>query len=844
MRCRALRQGDGKIRGAARWPAIVVLWLILPGPAAAMGKSSQPEMNGLRDLPVDLFDGLKPYMQLKPYYKITPPIRKFLKHSSRYRARKALSEISRMLKNPAYRKERPQLYFLMARIARVLRKKRLEKDCLVRALRSYPRMKDEIAYRLGLMALADRNHSLAATILEQVPRWSPLHLRARKEWARALTRSFRPDVAARTIEKHLNQHHLYPENGPEWPSLKALEDAKRQVLKHPRKKGPGPLSRAVRAELTFLCAELYMRARKFSKAAAIYRRLWSRHPRSRFARKAKARLRKLKKRIGKGAGLGLRDLLFRAQVLLAAGHSRSALGYFRKLSRLLRRKSAKRLFRDRVQFGLALAYFERGLHRKAMRMFRKLSADASTMALRARALFRWAECLKRRRRIDKALGHFAAVAMRYPKSMRAADALYLSAFCARRYGHHDKARKLFGQLAEFYPESPFANLATWWQSWYAYRKGDFKTAGSGFRKLIRRLPCSLEESRALFWLGRVMERSGQNATLIYKKITEIYSHNLYSHLADLRLKVNPAQDAGAYDDIFDAIGDNRLYPREAFKEPRLLKAAEWLRLGFRKEALKLLRKIEYDNNLTEPMALVMAQIHLGIKSLRRTYWILRRTSYPFSYYRPSSRFHQMSRTSYPKRFAGGVISAARRNRLNPALLFALIREESSFHPRAVSPREAYGLTQVIMATALDMARELKLKRPKPRDLFRPSLNLALGARFLRKLIRYYRNRPLLALAAYNAGPGNVNKWLQKRGFHNKGPVPIGEFVEEIPFEETYKYVLNVYRSLSAYHLLYGKYLAQKMKRRGYRKRGRSRRHYRTRKRRGRTLSKLSRITRR
>jgi soluble lytic murein transglycosylase-like protein len=122
----------------------------------------------------------------------------------------------------------------------------------------------------------------------------------------------------------------------------------------------------------------------------------------------------------------------------------------------------------------------------------------------------------------------------------------------------------------------------------------------------------------------------------------------------------------------------------------------------------------------------------------------------------------------PVKFAGTIAIAAKRNELDPALLSAVIGQESGFQPRAVSSAGAIGLMQLMPETA----RELGV-----RDPFDPAQNVDGGAKYLRTLIDRYHGRLDFALAAYNAGPGAVDKF---------GGVP--------PYPETQAYVKNILSS--------------------------------------------------
>lgn len=111
--------------------------------------------------------------------------------------------------------------------------------------------------------------------------------------------------------------------------------------------------------------------------------------------------------------------------------------------------------------------------------------------------------------------------------------------------------------------------------------------------------------------------------------------------------------------------------------------------------------------------------------------------------------------AFPPAFAREVARAAESNRIEPALLWALTRQESRFDPRAVSRSRALGLAQLLPGTAGDMARELRESLPVDTLMFEPDRALRYGARYLRKLLDRFDGEVPVALTAYNAGPGKV-----------------------------------------------------------------------------------------
>ena len=130
------------------------------------------------------------------------------------------------------------------------------------------------------------------------------------------------------------------------------------------------------------------------------------------------------------------------------------------------------------------------------------------------------------------------------------------------------------------------------------------------------------------------------------------------------------------------------------------------------------------------------------------------------------------------------------------IFHALVREESSFNKDIVSWAGAKGLSQLMPATARRVASWVDLS-VNDVTIFDPKTNLRIGSKYLGYLHGYFNNNPFLAVAAYNAGEGNVGKWLSK-----KGNLPTDMFVESIPFRETRHYVKRVLGTYQTYHMLY------------------------------------------
>ena len=154
------------------------------------------------------------------------------------------------------------------------------------------------------------------------------------------------------------------------------------------------------------------------------------------------------------------------------------------------------------------------------------------------------------------------------------------------------------------------------------------------------------------------------------------------------------------------------------------------------------------------------------------------------------------RVSYPVDYAATLANEARKANVDPLFFASLIRQESFWDPEALSPADAYGLTQVIPPTGEAIAATIGVIAFEPTDLFRPALSLEFGANYLGGQIARYGN-PLIALSAYNAGPGNASRWAALEA------ASAADLVEAIDFVETRNYVTYIYEAFAHYRLAWG-----------------------------------------
>jgi soluble lytic murein transglycosylase len=165
---------------------------------------------------------------------------------------------------------------------------------------------------------------------------------------------------------------------------------------------------------------------------------------------------------------------------------------------------------------------------------------------------------------------------------------------------------------------------------------------------------------------------------------------------------------------------------------------------------------------------------------------------------PTATLEQLWWHAWPAAYLDLVEQATREpGSVAPALVLSIMREESGFLPRVVSPVGARGLLQIMETTGERLARDVGHENFSADDLFEPMTNIRLGSHYLAELSRRFDGRLSAAIASYNAGPVAVSGWLEERPNDDDA-----EWVEAIPYDQTRSYVKRVLRSLQAYTLLY------------------------------------------
>lgn len=157
---------------------------------------------------------------------------------------------------------------------------------------------------------------------------------------------------------------------------------------------------------------------------------------------------------------------------------------------------------------------------------------------------------------------------------------------------------------------------------------------------------------------------------------------------------------------------------------------------------------------------------------------------------------QMIKILYKKDYSEYVSKYSQEYSVEEELIYAIIKAESNFEANAVSAKSAQGLMQLMYSTAEDVARKNGIKLTED-NILEPGININIGTKYIATLLEKYESLEV-ALAAYNAGSGNVDKWIKNGTIKSDG-----SDIENIPFKETNTYVRKIMRDYKIYLELNG-----------------------------------------
>lgn len=364
----------------------------------------------------------------------------------------------------------------------------------------------------------------------------------------------------------------------------------------------------------------------------------------------------------------------------------------------------------------------------------------------------------------------------------AAPALLLLADLQVDDGDVASAANSLAELAQRHADAPQAPLARFRSGLIAFTR-DPKSAATVFDSLVRRYPADDEVTAARYWAARSQDQAGHRADAErrWREIIAASPLSYYAQLSARRLRAPLWTAPTGPDTVAHVAGVDSAVSRIAALN----------RLGMEVESRFELDALadRAERAPAEAPAIAQALLAAGepSRALRVAVKALNGATGP----------RALMRSAYPVVHGDALLEEARRNGLDPALVAGLIRQESSFNPRAVSAAGARGLMQLMPTVGASIAANRGYPTWNQALLLDPDVSLELGtAHLATSLTRSVP--PARALAAYNAGGSRVARWIRRPGSDDPEL-----FAEWIPYVETRDYVRIVQRNAEIYRALYG-----------------------------------------
>lgn len=402
----------------------------------------------------------------------------------------------------------------------------------------------------------------------------------------------------------------------------------------------------------------------------------------------------------------------------------------------------------------------------------------------------------------EALGYLDVLINKFPDE--APKALLKKAEILEKLGNNKSANQTRQILLTKYPNSEATMQYRWQKGEQLAKGGNLGEAITLVKPIITNQAYSDVAPKAGFWLGKWYQRLGDE-NQAKESFEYVLSHHPQSYWA-WRSAVLLGHKVGDFTTVRSLKPEvtqptTRALPpagSDAFKELYLLGQDEDARNVFESE-IGNRQDLTVGEQFTEGL---LRQIQGKYRESINFIWTLKEREDPQEYeqWKALRQTPEYWQALFPFPYYNTILNWSEQRKLNPLLVISLIRQESGFEADAQSPVGAKGLMQVMPATSewiADMTNLTKYNLANPED------NIKLGTWYFDHTHEQYNDNSVLAVASYNAGPGNVNKWKQRFSFSDPDV-----FVENIPFEETQKYVESVFGNYWNYLRIYNPEIAE------------------------------------
>lgn len=416
---------------------------------------------------------------------------------------------------------------------------------------------------------------------------------------------------------------------------------------------------------------------------------------------------------------------------------------------------------------------------EAKSVFRRFANANPENPLAAEALWRAARLELDGDLLPESFDTLTTLADNYPTSNFAPDALYWAGRSAFLQNQPELASKTWQRLLEDYPDSTLASFGGYWQSRALRALGDEQAAEAVLTEVAQRT----DEYYGLRARDVLAGTPPQSVPLVLPSPTQLVEERADAEvwLADW-LDLTRAEIAVLKPEV---------QSNTAFQRGHTL-----LEFGLRPEALAEFETVK-DALRDDPLAMYQLAVYFSEQGLGRLSIV---TATRLVFLSPADRPEDapiyLQRLYYPFKFSDLIFAESEAQGIDPALVLAITRQESLFEPSAESWVGARGLMQVMPTTGEYVAERSEFGEFHIDQLWQPYISIKFGAWYIDQQLGIFDGNQFAALAAYNAGPGNVLEWV-------KISDDLDFFVEAIPFRESRTYIRKIYVNLAAYRRIYG-----------------------------------------
>lgn len=345
---------------------------------------------------------------------------------------------------------------------------------------------------------------------------------------------------------------------------------------------------------------------------------------------------------------------------------------------------------------------------------------------------------------------------------------------------------------------------SWFTFWQYYLSSQFLEAENKAKEYVSLSPKNADSNRFQYWLN-VLRKNKIDKDLYIKNLTEISNKNFeYPYPIFSRMKLN---------EFLSIPYKVNIVNNQNFKDFYVTQSNPFINKKLQNPQLEIIRKlVNYKLNeiakqhikavnikrLKKKEIVALANLAYMAKDYKLASELMRNNfSYTLQDYNIIENWSEKTnfwKLNFPLAYWSDIQNASRLADIDPFWLLSIMRAESSYDAKAESPVGAIGLMQIMPYTGLNISKHIGKENFNIGLLKDPGQSIAFSAWYLRMLLKIYNGNYLLATAAYNSGPEAVNRWINQNS-----SLTIDEFYENIPFQETKRYVAKVLGFLDIYY---------------------------------------------